>query len=383
MVAWQSPFWPLVGLLRRASRKDWRLEIKALLRTSRLSTGKDTREDKNGLSPTLLFKMATGFWISQAFYVAAKLGIADLLKDGPLSSMELAAATHSDSASLYRLMRALASIGIFTQRDGDHFALSDVGQSLRTDVHGSLRHTVITLGEIHYQACGNLLYSVQTGFPGFDRTFGTTLFDYLQRNADAAAEFHSGMANVSSMLAYAVLMVYDFEGISSIVDVGGGQGALLEKILQFHPKITGTVFDTSSTIDAAEQQLHNNGRAKRCSYLAGDFFISLPKGADAYLLCGVIHDWDDNRAVTILENCRDAMSMNSRLLIIDMVVPKDSSRCFSKFLDLNMLVMTGGKERTKVELAELMGAAGLRINQIIPTPAPQSIIEVFPSRENK
>lgn len=330
----------------------------------------------------MLFKLATGFWISQAIYVAAKLGIADLLKDGPNSFNQLAASTHSDSASLYRLMRALASIGIFTQLDDHRFVLSDVGQSLRTDVHGSLRHMVVTLGEIHYQACGNLLYSVQTGSPAFDRTFGVTLFDYLQRNADAADAFHFGMANVSSMLAYAVLMAYDFEGISSIVDVGGGQGALLEKILQFHPKITGTVFDTSSTIPAAKQQLQNNGRAKRCSYLVGDFFVSLPKGADAYLLCGIIHDWDDSRAITILENCRDAMSMNSRLLIIDMVVPNDSSRCFSKFLDLNMLVMTGGKERTKTELADLVGAAGFRINQIIPTLAPQSIIEVFPSREN-
>jgi O-methyltransferase domain/Dimerisation domain len=184
--------------------------------------------------------MATAYWLSQAIYVAAKLGIADLLRDGPQSCVALAISTGSDASSLFRLMRALSSVGIFAHLGRDRFALSRLAESLQTYVHGSLRAMVITIGEIHYQACGNLLHSVQTGSPAFNTVFGASLFDYLQQNVDAADAFHQGMANVSSMLAYAVLMAYDFEGISSIVDIGGGQGKLLEKILQFTPDITGT-----------------------------------------------------------------------------------------------------------------------------------------------
>lgn len=379
MVACQAPFWPLVRLFWKAARKNCWSEIKALLRDRRVSRRITARQGEGSSSPPVLFKMVTGFWLSQAIYVAAKLGIADLLKDGPRSSVALAAATQSDTAALYRLMRALSSVGIFTELHSDCFALSDLAQSLRTDVHGSLRHMVITLGEIHYQACGCLLHSVRTGSPAFDHIFEASLFDYLQRNANAADAFHRGMANVSSMLAYAVLMAYDFVGVSSIIDIGGGHGELLEKILQFHPNVTGTVLDTASTIEAAKRQPRNNACARRFSYVAGDFFVSIPKGADAYLLCGVIHDWDDSRATTILKNCREAMMKNSRLLLVDMVVPEAPSASFSNLLDLNMLVMTGGRERTQAEFAALLDGAGYKLTRIIPTMAPQSIIEARPN----
>jgi SAM-dependent methyltransferase len=275
-------------------------------------------------------------------------------------------------------MRALSSVGIFSQLGEDHFALSRLAESLQTEAHGSLRAMVITLGEIHYQACGNLLHSVQTGSPAFNHVFGASLFDYLRQNVDAADAFHQGMANVASMLAYAVLMAYDFAGISSIVDVGGGHGKLLEKILQFNPNIKGTVFDTPSTIDRAMQQLGHNGWARRCSYVTGDFFNSVPQGADVYLLCGVIHDWNDDGAVTILRNCRRAMTENSKALLVDMIVPDEASVSFSKLLDLNMLVMNGGRERTKAEFRTLLEAADYRLARIVPTMAPQSVIEAVP-----
>ena len=322
--------------------------------------------------------MATGYWVSQAIYVAAKLGIADLLKDGPQSCLVLAAATGSDTPSLFRLMRALSSVGIFSQLGKDRFALSRLAESLQTEVHGSLRAMVITIGEIHYQACGNLLHSVQTGSAAFNNVFGASLFDYLRQNVDAADAFNQGMANVSSMLAYAVLMAYDFAGISSIVDIGGGHGNLLAKILQFNPDIRGTVFDTPSTIERAKQQLGNNAWRRRCSYLTGDFFTSVPQGADAYLLCGVIHDWDDSRAIAILRNCRRAMTKNSRVLLVDMIVPDAASASFSKLLDLNMLVMNGGRERTKAEFCALLEAADYKLTRIVPTVAPQSVIEAMP-----
>jgi SAM-dependent methyltransferase len=187
--------------------------------------------------------------------------------------------------------------------------------------------------------------------------------------------FNKGMTNVSTMLAYTVLMDYDFAGISSIVDVGGGQGKLLEKILQFTPDITGTVFDTASTIETAKQGLGNDASSRRCSYVIGDFFGSVPQGADAYLLCGVIHDWDDRRAIKILRNCRRAMAGKGRLLIVDMVVPDTGARSFSKLLDLNMLAMTGGRERTKAEFRALLDAADYKLTRIIPTMAPQSVLE--------
>jgi len=237
---------------------------------------------------------------------------------------------------------------------------------------------LITIGEIHYQVCGNLLHSVQTGSPAFNEVFGASLFDYLGRNGDAADRFNEGMANVSSLLAYAVLMAYDFAGISSIVDVGGGQGRLLENILRFNPDLRGTVFETPSTIARAKRQFGVDARETRCSYAAGDFFNSVPHGADAYVLCGVIHDWDDDRATTILRNCRTAMTKQSRLLLIDMIVPDRALASFSKLLDLNMLVMNGGQERTRAEFCALLEVADFKLTRIVPTMAPQSIIEAFP-----
>src|SRR5712692_11193947 len=376
MVARRIPFWPPLQVLHRARRMNLWAEIKPLLR-DRLFPVRIAPTKEGNPSPPVLFQMATGYWVSQAIYVAAKLGIADLLKDGPQSCVALAASTGSDTLSLFRLMRALSSVGIFSQLGRDRFALSRLAESLQTEVHGSLRAMVITLGEIHYQAYGDLLHSVQTGSPAFNNVFGASLFDYLRQNVDAADAFNQGMANVASMLAYAVLMAYDFTGISSIVDIGGGQGEFLETILQFNPDIGGTVFDTASTIQRAKRQRSNNAWGRRCSYVTGDFFTSVPQGADAYLLCGVIHDWDDSRAVTILRNCREAMTKNSRVLLVDMIVPDPAFASFSKFLDLNMLVMNGGRERTIAEFRALLNAADYTLTRIVPTMAPQSVIEAI------
>jgi hypothetical protein len=377
MVARRLIPWRLLQILRLLSSKGVWTNLKQLLNGRLLPMGIARRTAENP-SPPALFEMATAYWLSQAIYVAAKLGIADLLRDGPQSFVALAASTGSDAPSLFRLMRALSSVGIFSQLGKDCFALSRLAASLQTEVPGSLRAMVITIGEIHYQACGNLLHSVQTGSPAFNNVFQGSLFDYLRQNAAAADAFNQGMTNVSSMLAYAVLMAYDFAGISSIVDVGGGQGKFLEKILQFNPHITGTVFDTASTIETAKQCRGNDAWSRRCSYLTGDFFTSVPQGAGAYLLCGVIHDWDDRRAITILRNCRRAMAEKGRVLIVDMVVPDTDAMSFSKLLDLNMLVMTGGRERTRAEFHAVLDAANYELTSIIPTMAPQSIIEAVP-----
>ena len=364
-------------ILRLLGTESVWTEIKQLWSRRLLPIGIAKRTREHPSTPAL-FEMETACWLSQAIYVAAKLGIADLLRDGPRSCVALATASNSDAPSLFRLMRALSSVGIFAHLGRDRFALSRLAESLQTDVRGSLRAIVITIGEIHYQACGSLLHSVQTGSPAFNTLFGTSLFNYLQQNVDAADAFNQGMANVPSMLAYAVLMAYDFAGISSIVDIGGGQGNLLEKILQFTPAITGTVFDTASTIEKAMQVLGNDAWSKRCSYVIGDFFTSVPQGADAYLLCGVIHDWDDRRAIRILKNCRRAMPEKGRVLLVDMVVPDLDATSSSKLPDLNILALTGGRERTKAEFHVLLDAADYKLERIIPTMAPQSIIEAVP-----
>jgi SAM-dependent methyltransferase len=377
MVTQQLASGPLIRILRLVGRKGAWTEIRRLLK-SRLPPIGIGRRTQTNPSPPALFEMATAYWLSQAIYVAAKLGIADLLRDGPQSCVALATSTGTDAPSLFRLMRALSSVGIFAHIGRGRFALSRLAESLQADVHGSLRAILITIGEIHYQACGSLLHSIQTGSPAFNNVFGTSLFDYLQQNDVAADSFNQGMANVSSMLAYAVLLAYDFAGISSIVDIGGGQGKLLEKILQFVPDVTGTVFDTASTIERAKQGIGNDPSSRRCSYVIGDFFTSVPQGADAYLLCGVIHDWDDSQAIRILRNCRRAMAGKGRLLILDMVVPDTDAMSFSKLLDLNMLAMTGGRERTKDEFRALLNAADYKLTRIIPTMAPQSVLEAVP-----
>jgi SAM-dependent methyltransferase len=378
MVVRRLPFWPLLRVFYRARRMGLWPEMKPFLR-DRLFPGRVASTKKWHSSSAALFQMATGYWVSQAIYVAAKLGIADLLKDGPQSYVALAAATGSDAPSLFRLLRALSSVGIFSQLGKDCFALSGLAESLRTDTPASLRAMVITIGEIHYQACGNLLHSVQTGSPAFNKVFGTSLFDYLQQNAPAGDAFNQGMTNLSSMLAYAILIAYDFAGISSIVDVGGGEGKLLRKILELNPEMTGAVLDLPRTIETVHQELNGNTRVGPCSYIAGDFFDSVPDGADAYLLCGVLHDWDDDRAATILRNCRRAMAKNGRVLLVDMVVPENGANGFSKLLDLNMLVMNGGRERTEAEFRTLLDASGYKLTKIVPTMAPQSVIEAVPN----
>jgi hypothetical protein len=351
-------------------RGNWG-EIKQLLK-NRIVAARVGQKRATHPNPPVLFQIASAFWLSQAVYAAAKLGIADLLADDPQSSNQLALATGAHKGSLRRLMRALSGAGVFERVDDDHFALAPIGEGLRSAISGSLRETVITLGEIHYQACGELLYSVQTGCPAFSQVFKTPLFGYLGANPDASESFNRGMSNLSAMLAYAVLLAYDFSNVSWIVDVGGGEGKLLEKILDFYPKLNGIVFDSARTIETVRR---NSGTSTRCSYLKGNFFESVPQAADLYLLCGVIHDWDDDHALQILRNCRKAMAKNGKLLLVEMVVPSTNSMDFSKLLDLNMLVMNGGRERTEAEFRALLDEAGYKLTRTISTLAPQSILE--------
>lgn len=323
-----------------------------------------------------MLQMISGFWISRAIYIAAKLGLADHLCDGHKTADDLAAATGTHAPSLYRVLRALASVGVFTEDEKRGFALTPLAETLRTDVPGSLRaFATVELGEEHYPAWGELLHSVKTGEIAFDRAFGMPVWKFFEQNPDNAKTFNDAMTGLTSSVNDAVLSSYDFSSIGRIVDIGGGHGSLIVAILKANPEMRGVLFDAPPVIEGSRDRIRDEGLAERCETVAGDFFASVPGGCDAYILKWIIHDWDDERSVAILKNCHRAMAENGRLLLVEAVVPQSSEPHFSKFIDLNMLVMTGGRERTEDEYRTLFEAAGFRLTRIIPTESPMSIIE--------
>jgi hypothetical protein len=319
-----------------------------------------------------LFQMAAGYWISQSVYVAAKLGLPDAMFRQPQSCQELAVATGAQPDSLARLLRVLCTLGLCREQDGN-FALTAQGRPLSSLAPGSLHAMVLTLGEIHYQAWGDLLHSIKTGQPAFDNRFGSGLFQYLTQNAQAGLTFNEAMTDFSGLAAYAVALAYDFSTIRSIVDVGGGHGQFLRTILEMNPHIQGTVLDLPGVIQGASR--HLAALDGRCQAVAGDFFASVPPDADTYVLKGVIHDWDDSKGVAILRNCRKAMKPNARLLIVETIVPETKEPSFSSLLDLNMLVMCGGRERTASQFKDLFARAELRMTRIVSTLSPLKVIE--------
>jgi O-methyltransferase/methyltransferase family protein len=325
--------------------------------------------------PLVLLEMATGFWVSQAIYVAAKLGIADLLKDGPRTSDDLARATWTHPSSLDRLMSTLASLGVFVVDTHNRFGLTPLGRSLQNGVPGSVRAMTLTLGEEHYHAWGDLLHSVSTGKPAFDHVYKMGLFQYFAQNAAASETFNEGMADVTALVSIAVLMAYDFSGISTIVDVGGGHGALIRTILMANPKLKGILFDAAPAIEEARKRTNGDGLAERCQFVAGDFFQSVPSGSDVCIMKNILHDWDDERCVTILKNCKAALAENGKVLLVETVMPPASAPSFDRLLDLNMLVISGGRERSEAEYRALFDAAGLELTKIVPTVSPLSVIE--------
>ena len=376
----QIPFLPLLRCLVRSGSSPWRNELKQVLRrelATQISAPRNTspllvRTKQPSEQPPPLFQMATGYWVSQSIYAAAKLAIPDAIGSSLKPCSEIAAAIGANEHSLFRLLRALCSIGICAEKSG-RFKLTSQGRLLQSDVPGSWRSMVLTLGEIHYQAWGEFLYSVKTGHPAFDYAFGMGLFDYLSENGEDGATFNAAMTDFSELASYAVLLAYNFSAIRSIVDVGGGHGKFMQGILEMYPQIRGTVFDLPGVIEGTIKRLEYLGA--RCSSIGGDFFESVPSGADAYILSGVIHDWDDTSSIAILKNCRNAMSQDGRVLVVEMIVPGTKEPSFSTLLDLNMLVMSRGRERTASEFRNLFQAARLEVVRIVSSLSPLKIIE--------
>lgn len=330
-----------------------------------------------GSSHMTLLHMMTGCWVSQALYVAAKLGIADLLQEGPQSYTVLATATQTHAGALYRVLRALASLSIFCEGKDGHFSLTPLAEPLRADAPGSLRAFAIMLGEQeHWRAWEGTLHSVKTGEPAFEQVFGTPHFRYFAEHPEAARIFDDAMTSRSSQENEAVVAAYDFANIRTVVDVGGGQGTLMASILQVQPNARGVLFDLPHVIATSRTRMASADYAARCEFVAGDFFASVPGGGDLYLLKKIIHDWDDERARLILVNIRKAMSSTARLLLIEPVIPPGNDPSFNKLLDLLMLIWTsGGRERTESEHRTLLVSAGLNLSRVILTRSGVSIIE--------
>lgn len=319
--------------------------------------------------------MSGGFATAQCVFAATKLGIADLLKAGPQHCDELARVTDTNSDALYRLLRALACIGVFAETAPRCFQLTPLAACLQQDEPGTLRNLLILRAEFIYGCWGDLMHSLRTGQSAFEHRYGMNLFQYLEQNPAVDELFNRAMTEVSAQENAAILAVVDFPSVGKLVDVGGGQGTFLATLLQHYPAVTGILFDRSQAIEKARGVLKREGLLERCELVAGDFFVSVPAGADSYVLKSILHNWDDQHAIKILQNCYRAMAGAGRLLVLDSVVSPDNASRRSSFFDLAMLVLFSGRSRTAEEYRQLLESARFKLTKITPTASETSVIE--------
>jgi hypothetical protein len=328
-----------------------------------------------------LYRIGIGHYFSRALALAAKLGVADLLRDGPRHYEDLAKATGTNALAFNRVLRLLASVGVFEERDGGTFALTSLGDLLRTGVPGSMRSSVQLFAGVGIQdSWKELEYCVQTGEPAFRKNSpDATAFTAIAQNPEMAKVFDEAMAAFAPMTAAAIAATYDFSPFAKLVDIGGGNGSLLIGILHANPKLQGIVFDMPHAAEKARAKIAEANLHSRCVAIAGDFFKEVPAGADAYIIKHVIHDWNDDRATAILRSIHRAMPAQGKLLIAEGVYPSridqsDAGRGAAAN-DVNMLVCTGGRQRSEEEFRSLYAASGFELTSIIATPARLSLIE--------
>jgi hypothetical protein len=337
--------------------------------------------DRDSLPPALaLRRLVNGYQVTQAIHVAAKLGLADLLADGPRISDDLAAATGAHPDALYRLLRALAGVGVAREEAGRRFALTDLGACLRADAPDSLAGWAAFVGEpYHWRAWGALEHGVRTGENAFRRVQGADPWTFRARHPELSAGFDRAMADLARQVAAAVLAVYDFGRFGTVVDVGGGNGALLAAILARHPAARGVLFDQPHVVAGAPPLLAAAGVADRCAVVGGSFFEAAPAGGDAYVLKAIHHDWEDAACVRILRVCRRAMADGAALLAVERELGPPNAHPNDKFSDLNMLVGPGGRERTPEEYAALFAATGFRFVDFTPSAVGTGVFEGRPA----
>jgi alkyl hydroperoxide reductase subunit AhpC len=348
-------------------------------------TGKlESTQRNTGLQPkpphAQLIEMGTAHWVSRILYVAAKLGLADRIDGEPKSAEELAGPTGTHAPSLYRLMRTLAHLGVLSEDDEHRFSLTSLGEALKKNAPGSARATILTLAsDWCANGFGELLYSVQTGKSGVEKYLGTPVFDWLGQNPEMTSLFSETMVGVHGAEPAAVAAAYDFSEMKTIVDVGGATGNLLTTVLGSAPGARGILYDLPHVVRDAPQLIQSRGLKDRVTIEAGSFFERVPSGGDAYMLSHIIHDWSEGQCLTILGNCRRAMKPDSRLLLIEMVLPPGNTPHPGKVLDMMMLVGPGGQERTEQEYSKLLAKAGFRLTRVVPTESAVSVVEAVPS----
>src|SRR3989442_9656723 len=321
--------------------------------------------------------MIQAYKTTQALYVAAKLGVADHLVHGLMRAEDLAKEVGTNSKALFRLMRHLAALGIFTQDKSTKFGLTPLGELLRTDNPESARYGAIFSGEENYKAAGDLLHSVRTGETAFNHLYGKGHFEWMAENADASSTFNKAMAQSLRRLENPVES-YDYSGKRLIVDVGGGRGDLITSVMQANPTLRGILFDLPQGIGEAQSLFKTKGVADRCQIITGSAFDSIPAGGDVYILSRVLHDWPDDKAATILANCRKAIKDDGTLLIRDSVISDNDVQ--GSTMDITMMIMTGGKERTEAEWKNLLQSAGFALTRVYKKEGQFDLIEAKPDK---
>jgi hypothetical protein len=325
-----------------------------------------------------LMGLSTGYVASTALYVAVKLRIADRIETGTRDAAGLARATGMNEDALYRVLRTLASLGIFEETAPREFSNNAAASMLRSDVAGSFHDMALWITDpFHFQVHADAMYSVQTGKPAVEKTFGMPVFEYFARHPGESEIFNNAMTAFSAVVVPAVLEAYDFSGIRTLIDIAGGHGRVLTSILQKYPAMRGLLFDLEHVLAGARPRIAELGLAERCQTVSGDFFNAVPEGGDAYILKHIIHDWDDQRALAILANIRRTMKPGARVILLETIVRPANQPDFGKILDLEMLLMPGGRERTEQEFRTLFAHAGFKQVRIIPTQSPLSVIEAM------
>jgi hypothetical protein len=327
-----------------------------------------------------LLRLVNGYQISQCIYVVAVLGIAELLKDEPRRADELAVETDAHAPSLYRVLRNLAAAGVFHEDEEMRFSLTPMSERLRSDVSGSVAPwAAFACRPYRWEVWGNLLHTVRTGQKAFEHVHGMDPWRYRREHPEESIIFDRAMTSNSQQVAQAVVEAYDFSRISCVVDVGGGQGALLAAILIRNPSLRGVLFDQPHVVAGSEEVLRAAAVLDRCRIEGGSFFETVPEGCDAYVLKWIIHDWEDSAAVAILQGCRRAMAEDGRLLLVERVIGGPNEDLAAKQMDINMMMGPGGQERTREEFDALLARAGFRLIDVHPTAAQVSVIEAVPA----
>jgi hypothetical protein len=326
----------------------------------------------------VMMQMSTGYWLTQLIYAAAKLKVADVLRDGPKSYVDIARATGTDPKSIYRILRTLAGVGVFAETERGHFTLTPLAASLQSGVPGSMRAMAVMFGEEQYQAWGDILHALKTGTSSFEHLYGVPMFKYFVDNPEPGEIYEEAMTSVSAAEKAEILKSYDFSYIRKLVEVGGGHGSFLASILHANPSMQGILFDQPYVIEGAKDFIRAEGLTDRCELVAGNFYESVPSGGDAYSLKHVLHGCNDEQSITVLKNCHRAMVEHGKLLIVERIVGSGPDSFLAKFLDVNMMMLvTGGCERTEAEYRKIIEAAGFEVTKVVPSKSGTSVIEAL------